>query len=304
MLRALNTAATGMAAQQLHIDVVANNVANVNTSGFRRSRAEFQDLLYQTMRQPGGQTAGGGQLPTGLQIGQGTRTVATSTIFEQGTMQQSGNPLDLAIEGKGFFQVQRPDGTMGYTRAGNLKSDAEGRLVTVDGYPVEPSIQIPTDATGITVAPDGTVSVTQPGSAQSVEVGQLQLATFANPAGLLQTGRSLFTETAASGSAIVAAPGQEGIGTLAQGFLEGSNVEVVTEMMDLIANQRAYEIKQRVRRVTGRARIRLDERVGEVGLGDHRAERRLNLTPAPERSAEDPESSDAPATPPAHAKSE
>jgi len=246
MLRALNTAATGMAAQQLHIDVVANNVANVNTSGFRRSRAEFQDLLYQTMRPPGGQTAGGAQLPTGLQIGQGTRAVATSTIFEQGTMQQSGNPLDLAIEGKGFFQVQRPDGTLGYTRAGNLKSDAEGRLVTVDGFPIEPSIQIPIDATGITVAPDGTVSVTQPGSAQSVEVGQLQLATFANPAGLLQTGRSLFTETSASGAAIVAQPGQEGIGTLAQGFIEGSNVEVVTEMMDLIASQRAYEINQRV----------------------------------------------------------
>ena len=246
MLRALNTAATGMAAQQLHIDVVANNVANVNTAGFRRSRAEFQDLLYQTLRQPGGQTAGGGQLPTGLQIGQGTRTVATSTIFEQGTMQQSGNPLDLAIEGKGFFQVQRSDGTLAYTRAGNLKTDAEGRLVTVDGYPVEPAIQIPTDSTGITIAPDGTISVTQPGSAQTVEVGQLQLATFANPAGLLLNGRSLFTETAASGSATVAAPGEEGIGTVAQGFLEGSNVEVVSEMMDLIASQRAYEINQRV----------------------------------------------------------
>ena len=246
MLRALNTAATGMAAQQLHIDVVANNVANVNTNGFRRSRAEFQDLLYQTMRQPGGQTAAGGTLPTGLQIGQGTRTVATTTIFEQGTMAQSGNPLDLAIEGKGFLQVQRPDGTLAYTRAGNLKADAEGRLVTVDGLPVEPSIQIPVDATSITVAPDGVVSVTQPGSAQTTEVGQLQLATFANPAGLLQAGRSLFLETAASGNPIVAAPGEEGTGTLAQGFIEGSNVEVVTEMIDLIASQRAYEINQRV----------------------------------------------------------
>jgi flagellar basal-body rod protein FlgG len=246
MLRALNTAATGMAGQQLHIDVVANNIANVNTNGFRRSRAEFQDLLYQTMRQPGGQTAAGGTLPTGLQIGQGTRTVATTTIFEQGTMAQSGNPLDLAIEGRGFFQIQRPDGTFAFSRAGNLKVDVEGRLVTVDGLPVEPAIQIPVDATGITIDPSGLVSVTQPNNPQPIEVGQLQLAMFANPAGLQHIGRSLFVETVASGNPIQLNPGEEGIGTLAQGFIEGSNVEVVNEMIDLISSQRAYEMNQRV----------------------------------------------------------
>lgn len=246
MLRALSTAATGMAAQQLNIDVVANNMANVNTTGFRRSRAEFQDLLYQNVRAPGGSAGDGARLPTGVQIGQGTRTVSTEAIFSQGQMRQTGSPLDLAIEGAGFFQVTRPNGELAYTRAGNLKTDAEGRLVTVDGFAVEPAISIPPDATGVTISADGTISVTQAGQTTSSELGRLQLANFANPAGLQAVGRSLFVPTAASGEATVASPGEEGIGTVAQGFLEGSNVEVVTEMIDLISSQRAYEINQRV----------------------------------------------------------
>ncbi len=246
MLRALSTAATGMAAQQLNIDVVANNMANVNTTGFRRSRAEFQDLLYQNVRTPGGSAGDGARLPTGIQIGQGTRTVSTEAIFSQGQMRQTGGPLDLAIEGGGFFQVTRPNGELAYTRAGNLKTDAEGRLVTVDGFAVEPAITIPPDATGITISADGTISVTQAGQTTTSELGRLQLASFANPAGLQAIGRSLFVPTAASGEANVASPGEEALGTIAQGFLEGSNVEVVTEMIDLISSQRAYEINQRV----------------------------------------------------------
>ncbi len=246
MFRALHSAATGMQAQQTNIDVVANNMANVNTTGFKKSRAEFQDLLYQTLRAPGGQASTGASAPAGLQVGLGVRTAATQAMHAQGTLQQTGNSLDLAIEGNGFFQVQRPNGDMAFTRAGNLKTDADGRLVTSDGFPVEPAISIPADATAVMISPTGLISVTQPGQANSVEVGQLQLANFANPGGLLATGRSLYAVTSASGQAIIANPGEEGTGTVAQGFLEGSNVEVVTEMIDLIASQRAYEVNQRV----------------------------------------------------------
>jgi len=246
MLKALNTAATGMSAQQTRIDVTANNMANVNTTGFRRARAEFQDLLYQTVRAPGGTTGDGATLPTGLQVGQGTRAVGTQFIHAQGSMTQTENPLDLAIEGDGFFQVQRPTGELAYTRAGNLKVDANGTLVTVDGLKVEPAINIPTDATAITISPDGVVSVVTAGQTASQEVGNLQLAGFANPAGLQALGRSLWAPTNASGEPIVAQPGQEGLGTLSQGFLEGSNVEVVSEMIDLITSQRAYEVNQKV----------------------------------------------------------
>ncbi len=246
MLKALNTAATGMVAQQTRIDVTANNMANVNTTGFRRARAEFQDLLYQQVRRPGGQTANGGTLPTGVQIGHGTRTVSTTHVYQQGSLQQTEAPLDLAIEGAGFFQVTQPDGTVAYTRAGNLHTDAQGQLVTVDGYPIEPQITIPTDATSVTISPDGLVSVTTAGQSQAQEVGQIQLANFSNPAGLEAIGRSMFKPTTASGQPVVANPGQEGMGTVAQGFLEGSNVEVVTEMLDLITSQRAYEVNQKV----------------------------------------------------------
>ena len=246
MLRALNSAATGMAAQQLNIDVVANNMANVNTAGFKKSRAEFQDLLYQTIRAPGGQSANSASAPSGIQVGLGVRTVATQALHIQGAIKQTGNSLDIAIEGQGFFQVQRPNGDIAYTRAGDLKSDADGRLVTNDGFAIEPAITIPPDATNIAISATGLVSVTQPGQTNAVEVGQLQLANFANPAGLLEMGRSMYQQTSASGQAIVMNPGEGGVGTVAQGFLEGSNVEVVNEMIELISSQRAYEVNQRV----------------------------------------------------------
>jgi flagellar basal-body rod protein FlgG len=246
MLRALNAAATGMAAQQLNIDVIANNMANVNTTGFRKSRAEFQDLLYQTLRTPGGQSGNGAALPSGIQVGLGVRTVATQALHVQGAMKQTENTLDIAIEGNGFLQVMRPNGDIAYTRAGNLKTDADGRLVTNDGFTVEPAITIPPDATSVSISATGLVSVVQPGSQNSVEVGQMQLANFANPSGLLEMGRSMYQATNASGQAVVMNPGEGGVGTVAQGFLEGSNVEVVNEMVDLIASQRAYEVNQRV----------------------------------------------------------
>ncbi len=246
MIRALRTAATGMEAQQKRIDVTAHNIANVNTSGFRRMRAEFQDLLYQTERMPGATTGDGSNLPTGIQVGHGVRLVSTTLELTQGTLQQTGNPLDLAIEGRGFFQVTQPNGELAYTRAGNLKVDAEGRLVTVDGYLLEPAVTIPQDATSVTVTPDGVVSVTTAGQSTAQEVGRIELAGFPNPSGLQAMGRSLYLPTSASGEPIVATPGTEGLGTVAQGFLEGSNVQVVTEMIDLIASQRAYEVSQRV----------------------------------------------------------
>jgi flagellar basal-body rod protein FlgG len=239
--------------------VVANNMANVNTSGFRKSRAEFQDLLYQTLRAPG-QTGTGASTPTGMQLGQGTRAVATQAIHVQGAMHQTGNPLDLAIEGNGFFQIMRPNGELAYTRAGNLKTDAEGRLVTVDGFALEPAITVPPDVTSISVSATGIISVTQPGQPNAVEIGQLQLANFANPGGLSAIGRSLYVATSASGLPIIANPGEEGVGTLAQGFLEGSNVEVVTEMIELIASQRAYEVNQRVIQAADEMLRRVTER--------------------------------------------
>ncbi|MDD9946756.1 MAG: flagellar basal-body rod protein FlgG [Myxococcales bacterium] len=246
MLKALNTAATGMIAQQTNVDVVANNMANVNTTGFRRSRAEFQDLVYQTVRAPGGKTSDGQSLPTGIQIGQGTRTISTEHMHMQGAMKQTSNPLDMAIEGDGFFKVTRPGGEVAYTRAGNFKTDADGRLVTVDGYPVEPAIVVPPDTTSITITGDGVISVTLAGQTASQEVGQMTLANFANPGGLRAIGRQMFLPTDASGEPIEGVPGQEGIGTISQASLEGSNVQVVNEMIDLIASQRAYELNQKV----------------------------------------------------------
>ncbi|MDB4973010.1 MAG: flgG [Myxococcaceae bacterium] len=246
MFRALHSAATGMQAQQTNIDVIANNMANVNTTGFKKQRAEFQDLMYQTVRTPGAQAGTGASSPSGLQVGLGVRTANTQFIHSQGTLQQTGNSLDLAIEGNGYFQVQRPNGEYAYTRAGNLKSDSDGRLVTSDGFAIEPAITIPTDTTTITVSTTGLVSVTQPGNANATEVGQLHIANFTNPGGLLATGRNLYSPTTASGQAVLATPGEEGTGSISQGFLEGSNVEVVNEMIDLIASQRAYEVNQKV----------------------------------------------------------
>jgi flagellar basal-body rod protein FlgG len=246
MMRALNTAATGMAAQQTNVDVIANNLANVNTTGFRKSRAEFEDLIYQTYRTPGGTVGDDQRLPTGIQLGEGVRTVSTTQIHMQGSLLQTGNSLDVAIEGSGYFQITRPGGQLAYTRSGDFKSDAEGRLMTVDGYMVEPSIVIPTNATSITISATGQVSVTLPDQTTTQEVGQLTLANFVNPSGLQPIGRSLFVPSDASGQALVANPGLEGTGTLQQGYLEASNVEVVNEMIDLIASQRAYEVNQRV----------------------------------------------------------
>jgi flagellar basal-body rod protein FlgG len=241
MIRALYTSSSGMQAQQLNLDAVANNLSNVNTAGFKRTRVDFQDLLYRNFRSPGADSAQGVMIPTGIQVGHGTRPVATQQIFSQGDFQQTENPLDLVIEDVGFFQILRPDGTTAYTRSGAFKKDGTGRIVTSDGFPLQPGITIPNDATGVTVGSDGTVSVTQPGQAASQQIGTVQLARFVNPAGLMSIGRSLFVPTTASGDAIVANPGTEGMGTLAQGFLEMSNVKVVEEMVAMIMGQRAYE---------------------------------------------------------------
>jgi len=241
MIRALYTSSSGMQAQQLNLDAIANNLANVNTAGFKRTRVDFQDLLYQTFRAAGTVSAQGTTFPTGIQVGHGTRPVATQRIFSQGDFQQTENPLDLVIEDGGFFQIIRPDGTTGYTRSGAFKKDGTGRVVTSDGFPLQPGITIPADATSVTVGTDGTVSVTQPGQSTAQQVGTIQLARFVNPGGLVSVGRSLFVPTQASGDAIVANPGTDGIGTLAQGFLEMSNVKVVEEMVAMITSQRAYE---------------------------------------------------------------
>jgi flagellar basal-body rod protein FlgG len=246
MLRALSTAATGMQAQQERIDLTANNLANVNTTGFKKSRAHFQDLMYQTLRAPGTSAAQGVQVPNGLQIGMGVRTVSSQKLFSAGDFVQTDNPLDLTIEGAGFFQVQQPGGEIVYTRAGNFALNNQGQLVTADGYPVEPAITIPTDAVSITIGGDGTVSVTQAGQNAASDVGQIQLANFINPAGLENIGRNFLRRSSASGDPIVNPPGVQGIGTLSQGSLEISNVKVVEEMVSLIASQRAYEANSKV----------------------------------------------------------
>ncbi len=245
MIRSLWTAASGMQAQSTNIDVIANNLANVNTTGFKRSRAEFQDLLYETMRPPGITSAAGNQEPSGIQIGHGTRTAATQKLFVDGDFQHTENELDMAIEGEGFFQITQPSGTVAYTRAGNFKLDSEGRIVTTDGMLLEPQISIPTDALSVTIATDGTVSVLQPGQTAPSDVGNIQLARFVNPAGLEAIGRNLFLETNSSGTATTGTPGLEGFGTVAQGYVELSNVSVVDEMVNMITAQRAYEINSK-----------------------------------------------------------
>lgn len=245
MLRSLFIAATGMEAQKLNIDVIANNLANVNTSGFKKSRADFQDLIYQTIRSAGGASAEGAQIPSGIQVGLGVKPVAVQKIFQQGDFAQTGNSLDIVIEGDGFFQVLMPDGTVAYTRAGAFKLDSEGRVVNSDGYPLEPGITIPTNTLSITVGSDGKITVMQAGSTAPVEIGQIELARFMNPAGLNAMGRNLFLPTAASGEPTTGAPSQDGLGTISQGFLELSNVNVVEEMVNMIVSQRAYEINSK-----------------------------------------------------------
>ncbi len=245
MIRSLWIAKTGLDAQQTQLDVVSNNLANVGTSGFKRSRAVFEDLLYQTLRQPGAQSSQQTQLPTGLQLGTGVRPVASERIFTQGNLQQSGNSLDVAINGQGFFQVQMPDGTTAYTRDGSLHMDAQGQMVTSGGYALQPAITIPANAQNITIGRDGTVTVTQPGQAAPTQVGSIQLANFLNPAGLQGQGENLYLETAASGTPTTNAPGANGMGTVQQGYIETSNVNVVEELVNMIQTQRAYEINSK-----------------------------------------------------------
>lgn len=245
MMRSLWTAGSGMQAQQLNMDTISNNLANVNTTGFKKSRVDFQDLLYQTMRSAGASDGQGAQIPTGLQIGLGVRPVATQKIFTPGQFSSTGNSLDLAIEGEGFFQVLMPDGTIAYSRDGSFKRDGDGRIVTSDGYPLEPELIIPEDAEDISIGPDGTVSVKLPNQNESQNIGQIELVRFVNPAGLSSIGRNLLKPTAASGDAITDTPGLSGVGTIAQGILEMSNVQVVEEMVNMIVAQRAYEINSK-----------------------------------------------------------
>jgi flagellar basal-body rod protein FlgG len=245
MIRALYTAATGMEAQQLNIDVIANNLANVSTAGFKKSRADFQDLLYQTLKEPGGLATGTTQVPTGIQVGLGVRPAAIERVHLQGDFNQTTNPLDVAVEGDGFFQVTLPDGNTAYTRAGAFKLDSTGSLVTSEGDALTPQITIPQGAESITIGNDGTVSVTLSGQSAPSQVGQIQTVRFANPAGLRAEGRNLFRETETSGTPQLGTPGQDGLGQLSQGFLEGSNVSVVEELVAMITGQRAYEINSR-----------------------------------------------------------
>jgi flagellar basal-body rod protein FlgG len=245
MIRSLWISKTGLDAQQTKMDVIANNLANVSTNGFKRTRAVFEDLLYQNIRQPGAQSSQQTQLPSGLQLGTGVRTVATERNFSQGNLEQTGNNKDVAIQGDGFFQVLLPDGATAYTRDGSFQVDNQGQLVTASGYAIQPAITIPADATSLTVGRDGTVSITQAGSATATEVGSLQLATFINPAGLMAKGENLYVETSASGNANTNTPGTNGSGTLSQGFVETSNVNVVEELVNMIQTQRAYEINSK-----------------------------------------------------------
>jgi len=246
MIRSLWVARTGLDAQQTQLDVIANNLANVSTNGFKRGRAVFEDLLYQTMRQPGAQSSQQTQVPTGLQLGTGARVVSTARIFTQGNLQKTDGSLDVAVSGNGFFQIQLPDGTTGYTRDGSFQRDSQGQVVTSDGYPLLPNITIPADALSISIAQDGTVTVTQPGTAAVTELGAIQLATFINPSGMLSVGQNLFLETAASGAPTPNAPGTNGAGVLNQGYVETSNVNVAEELVTMIQTQRAYELNSKV----------------------------------------------------------
>ncbi|NYT79037.1 flagellar basal-body rod protein FlgG [Alcaligenaceae bacterium] len=260
MIRSLWIAKTGLESQQTNMDVISNNLANVNTTGFKRSRAVFEDLMYQTLRQPGAQVGAANQLPSGLQIGTGVRTVATERIHTQGNLKETGNSLDIAIQGQGFLQVEMPDGTFAYTRDGSLQVDQNGQLVTAGGYPVQPPVNIPENALSISIARDGTVSVTQPGATGiNVQVGQLELSTFVNPSGLQSAGENLYVETDASGPANVAQPGLDGAGLVLQQFTETSNVNVAEELVNMITTQRAYEMNSKAIQTSDQMLARLTQ---------------------------------------------
>jgi len=245
VIRSLWISKTGLEAQQLNVDVISNNLANVSTNGFKRQRTVFEDLLYQQLRQPGAQSSQQTQVPSGLQIGTGVRPSATVRIFTAGNLQQTGNPLDVAINGAGFFQILLPDGTTSYTRDGSFQIDSNGQLVTASGFQVQPAITIPANATSITIAVDGTVSATEAGNATPQQLGTIQIANFINPAGLQSRGDNQFLETASSGPPQVDTPGTNGLGTLSQSFVETSNVSVTEELVNLITAQRAFEINSR-----------------------------------------------------------
>lgn len=245
MIRSLWTARTGLDAQQTQLDVISNNLANVSTNGYKRSRAVFEDLLYQNLRQPGAQQTQINQISSGLQIGTGVRAVATERIFTQGSLQQTGNSLDVAIQGGGFFQIEQPDGTTAYTRDGAFQLDNQGNMVTASGYPLADNINIPSDALSITIGKDGTVSVLLAGQTQPQEVGSILLASFVNPGGLQSVGENLFLETASSGVALPNTPGTNGVGVINQGYVETSNVNVAEELVSMIVTQRAYELNSR-----------------------------------------------------------
>ena len=248
MIPALRTAASGMQAQQTNIDTIANNLANVNTIGYRRSRAEFADLLYQTIRAPGSQSSASTRVPAGIQTGLGVRLSAVQKLFLQGNLQSTRNSFDLAIQGQGFFQVLLPDGTTAYTRAGNFTKNENGQLVTPDGYLLQPQVTVPAEAESVTIEADGTVSALQQG--QTTTLGNIQIATFINPAGLQARGSNLFVQTTASGAPNVGSPGTNQFGTILQGYQETSNVNMVEEMVDMIIAQRAYEASSRAIRVS------------------------------------------------------
>ncbi|WP_010219799.1 flagellar basal-body rod protein FlgG [Sphingomonas sp. PAMC 26621] len=245
-MRSLSIASTGMLAQQTNVDVISNNIANMSTTAFKRQRAEFQDLLYQSVSRAGAASGSDSKLPTGIQIGAGVKTGGVYRIAEQGALSQTGNPYDLAMQGKGFFQITMPGGVTGYTRDGSFQLSDQGELVTADGYPVQPGITVPQGAVAVTVSKTGEVQVTLSGTPAPQTIGQLQLATFVNEAGLEALGGNNFLETAASGQATVASPGEPGFGTLTQGFIETSNVNPVSEITALITAQRAYEMNSRV----------------------------------------------------------
>jgi flagellar basal-body rod protein FlgG len=245
MLASLWIAKTGLDAQQTRMDVISNNLANANTTGFKSSRASFQDLMYQNRSQPGAQTTEQTQSPSGLMLGTGVRVVGTEKLFTQGSVSQTGNSLDVAIQGRGFIQVSMPDGTTAYTRDGAMQTDANGQLVTSDGYPIEPAVTLPPNVQSITIGTDGTISATTNGSTTAVQVGSLQLADFVNSAGLQPMGDNLYQETASSGAPQTGQPGLNGMGTLLQGSLESSNVNVVEEMVNMIETQRTYEMNSK-----------------------------------------------------------
>jgi len=245
MIRAMRTAASGMLAQKLNVDNITNNLANVNTTGFKKSKMEFQDVLYQVLRMAGATSQEGSEVPVALQIGYGAQAVATQRIFSQGDLSQTYNQLDIAIEGDGFIQIDLPDGTQAYTRDGAMKISREGELVTSDGYLLSAAITIPAEAMQVNIGVDGTVSVINAGETEATEVGQILLVKFLNPSGLEGVGRNLYRQTLASGDPIEGIPGQEGLGNIRQGFLELANVETVEEMVNLIVAQRAYEINSK-----------------------------------------------------------